>query len=147
MGDSDGNVYRLEGTGESGDAGTSNIKTRWRSRLFSLPEEYLGQNFQGYLKHKVTTAENVTVRILQGGSIIADNEITVGLVPPGDSNYFNDAAYFGGEYYFGTAFENRFARKPIIPPGAAEDFQIEVEYEGTGNIEINEIAFRFEAAN
>ena len=67
FGDSSGNVYRMEGSGVLGDAGTTNISTKRVSALFEA--ELGARMFQlnGWIRYRAPNAITINIRILSGG--------------------------------------------------------------------------------
>jgi len=150
MGDAAGNIYRMEGTGKSGDAGSSNISMKWRSKLFKLPPDFNATNFEGYISYRSLTDETVTVKFLFAGSQLSDENTTVAIKKTPGRRWFGGGAspiHFSNGEYFGLPFEGRFRREALDFQGTSEEVQIEVQYDGVGNIEISEIGIRFEASN
>ena len=148
MGDASGNVYRLEGRGTKGDAGSADIKLRWKSKLFRLPPNVIGRDFQGYISYRSGTDETVTIKFLYAGSIPSDEPTTVELKGTPGTNFWGATDIFWGEtdLFWGVPFQGRFKREQLDFSGNSEEFQIEITYEGTGDVEINEIGIRFGAS-
>lgn len=147
MGDTDGNVYRLEGRGTKGDAGSADIKLRWRSKLFRLPPNVIGRDFQGYISYRSGTDETVTIKFLFSGSIPSDETTTVELKGTPGTNFWGGDIFWGeSDLFWGVPFQGRFRREQLDWSGNSEEIQIEIEYEGSGEIEINEIGVRFGAS-
>lgn len=148
MGDSSGNIFRLEGVGTSGDAGANNIVTKWRSKLFELPPEMSTFNFEGHVSYRSGTTETITIRFLFAGSEPADETFTVPLTGTPGTQFWGDTdLHWSEDIYFGVPFEGTFRRETFDSAANSEEFQIEIEYQGTGTIEINEIGIRFAGAS
>jgi len=147
MGDGDGNVYRLEGTGADGDAGSNDIKMSWRSKLFRLPPKMSFNDFEGYVSYRSGTSETISIKFLFAGSEPSNDTATVPLQGTPGTQFWGGANYWGEDKYWGVPFEGRFRREELDANGNSEEFQIEVSYEGKGTIEINEIGLRFKGAS
>lgn len=148
MGDADGNWYRLEGSGTSGDGGSANIETEWKTKLYSAPLDTEFNKVEGYVKYHKNAAATLTLTFEYAGQTAFNETVTVTL--PGldsDTAHFGGNYYFGGDVYFGVAFENRLIRQKFFPPGQASDFQIKATVDGTTDVRINEIGLRFTAAS
>lgn len=146
MGDSSGHVYRLEGTGSSGDGGSSNVDVSWTSKLFSAPLDAQAYVIEGYVKYRKNAAATITLTLLAAGVTAFDKAITID-IPALSGNYFGGSVYFGGPVYFGVAFMDRLIRQRFDLPGQANEFQIKLDISGTTNFAINEIGLRFKAAS
>lgn len=147
MGDSSGNIYRMEGTGTSGDGGSTNITTQWLSKVFSAPLDSEVYDVEGYIKYRKNQASTVTLTFLAAGKTAFDQSVTVSIPALSGASYFGGTAYFGGAYYFGVPFSNRLIRQHIAVPGQMADFQVKAEVIGTTDFAINEIGLRFKAAS
>lgn len=146
MGDSLGNVYRLEGSG-SGDAGTVAIKTSRTSKLFTVPLDSAVFDIEGYVQYRKGDAATVTISILFAGSSPTTQVLTVELGAVTDASLYNGGAFYGGDARYGSATRGRFVRKKIAPPGQATTFQVKVEVEGSTEVNISEVGLRFQASS
>jgi hypothetical protein len=141
MGDASGNVYRMEGTGTSGDGGSSSIPTQWVSKVFSTPLDSEAYDVEGYIKYKKNLAATVTITFLCAGISAFDSSIQVSLPAISGANYF------GGSVYFGVPFSSRLIRQKFKVPGQMSDFQVRVDVESNNEFAISEIGLRFKAAS
>lgn len=146
-GDASGNLYRMEGTGENGDAGSADITTTWRSSIFKAPAGMRVQSFVGYISYRSAEDTEVTVKLLYGGSQVSDETTTVPITGTPGQYFWGGDIYWGGNIYWGVPFEGRFRRETIIPSGSSEEFQIEITHTGVQEIEVNEIGFKFLSAS
>lgn len=147
MGDASGNIYRMEGSGTSGDGGSASQETAWTSKVFSAPLDAEVYEIEGYIKYKKNIATTVTLTLMCQGKTAFDQSITVNLPAVSTANYWGDTKYWGGSNYFGAAFSNRLIRQKFDLPGGSSDFQLKVDILGTGDFNINEIGMRFKAAS
>lgn len=147
-GDSSGNVYRLEGTGDNGDAGTTNITASRTSKLYSAPGHAQFYDVHGAVKFRPVTGESsdITLSIQWQGETVFDKSISMTLASAESGAVFGGEHYFGGEVYFGRHFEGRLARERFIVAGQGNEIQIVVEGGGTSEFQINEIYLGFRAA-
>lgn len=144
MGDSSGNIYRMEGTGDS-DGGSASVETSWTSKVFSAPLDAEMYAIEGYVKYKKSVASTISLTFLSAGKTAFDHTISIDIPAP-TANYFGGAVYFGGDFYFGARFQDRLIRYPFSVPGQRADMQVKVG--GTGDLnDINEIGLRFKVAS
>ena len=159
MGDSSGNIYRMEGTGVSGDAGSANIKTTRLSPLLEMPFDEQAYDISGWMRYtKKDVAATVTLTFEYNGMSVFDESITItipartigsvykGSAGAGDAVYYKGSAGAADSAYYGGQFQKRLNRQRFKPPGQAEEFQVRVEVDGTSDIEIEELGFRMAAA-
>lgn len=147
MGDGSGNVYRTEGTGTSGDGGTTDLATSWTTKVFSAPLDADVYEIEGFIKYKKNLSATVTLTLLAAGRTAFDNSITISLPAVTQVNYWGDTVYFGEDIYFGAAFQSRLIRQPFKFAGQASDFQIRVDVSGVNTFNINSISLRMKAAS
>jgi hypothetical protein len=147
MGDSSGNIYRLEGDGAAGDGGISDVDVSWTSKLFSAPLDAEVYTVEGFIKYRKDVAATVTITLLAAGRTAFDNSITVDIPAVTGVNYWGDSTYWSGDFYWGAAFQDRLVRQTIGFPGQCSDFQIRVSVSGTTDFHINQILLRFKAAS
>lgn len=146
MGNSSGNVFRLEGTGTDGDGGTTNIAVEFLSKLFSVPLNAQSFEIEGYIKYrKIETASTVEIIFEYAGENIFSQSITLTLPAAEGGWYWGGEMYWGGSFYYGS-ISGKLARQPIFPPGQGNEFQVRVKVNGTEDFAINEIGLRFRAA-
>ena len=143
MGDDDGNIYLIEGGG-SQDGGTDDITVRRRSRLFALPEGNVF-NVKGYIHYRRLFDEVVTIRILYAGVATSTQAIQIA-IPAGEG-----IAVYKGDYYYGTpttwygaSFGDRIYRQDWMAAGHASHWQLEVEFDGNREVDIQEIGLEVE---
>ena len=149
MGDANGNIYRMEGSGASGDGGTASIAVSRTSPLFAIPLNAQAFNVEGWIKYRRNEAFTATLTLLWGGEVVLNEAITVAAPAisgrPVYSGGFHYSDTAGGAYY-SAAFENRFVREPFGIAGKSNEFQLQIEVDGTASFRIAEIGLRFEAA-
>lgn len=145
MGDASGNLYKLEGTGQ-GDGGSANVKTIWRSKLFTLPRGMESFDYEGSVSYRSLTDETITIKVLFAGSNVTDASSPVTLKGTPGELFWGGTNYWGEDKYWGVPFSGRFRTESFTPEGGSESFQIQVEHEGAGQIEIRQIEFRFTGA-
>lgn len=143
FGDGSGNVYRMEGSG-SGDGGTANVETK---RVTALFEADLGARmFQlnGWVRYRAPNAITINFRILSGGYEVFDQAIQLAL--PATSSYpvYGGGYYYAGENYYSQSLSSRLRREKFAIPGGQNEFQLEIEYDGTEYLNIQEVGLRFE---
>ena len=148
MGDSSGNVYRLEGSGTSGDGGTSNIDVQWLSKLFVAEMDAKTHEIEGWIKYrKSTDAATVTLQLEYAGENVYDEAIVVEIPAETSDYHYNNNIYYNNDAYYGQANIGRLTRQIINIPGGSNEFQLRVVVNGTGNFNINEVGLRMAAAS
>ena len=147
MGDSAGNVYRLEGSGSTGDGGQNDISVEHLTKLFSSPMDSEVYEVEGYIKYRKNFPATVVLTFEYSGITAFDESITIEIPGLSGAAHFGGDHWFGGEVYFGTAFERRLIRQKFDVPGQASDFQIRTEVNGVTDFNINEIGLRFRASS
>ena len=147
MGDASGNLYRMEGSGAAGDAGQNNIAVEHLTKLHSAPLDAEVYEIEGYIKYRKNLAASVTLTFEYAGKTAFDQPVTITLPAVSGGWFWGGDAYFGGEYYWGVAFQNRLIRQRFDAAGQASDFQVRTAISGVNDININEIGLRFKAAS
>lgn len=148
MGDASGNIYRMEGTGTSGDAGTTSIDTNWTSKVFSSPLDSESFNIEGYIKYKKDLAATVILTFQFAGKTAKDETVTISIPAVTGVQYWGDTnIYWGGDVYWGAQFQNRLLRQYFKVPGQGSDFQLKIDISGVNTFNINEIGIRLVAAS
>lgn len=146
MGDTSGGLYRLEGSGASGDAGTTNVSVEWLSKLFSAPLDAQIFSFQGYVKYRKNVAFQILLTMEFAGEAAFSEQVTIDVPGIGGVASFGGDYYFGGEVYFGV-LTNRLIRQKFEVAGQASEFQLRIGVTGTDDFAINEIGIRGTAAS
>lgn len=147
MGDSSGNVYRLEGTGTSGDAGTNEIQAEFLTKLYTL-EAPPGQEvfeIEGDIKYRKSEAFTVELVFEYAGINIFNQSITIDCPAAEGGSYYAGSSYYGGEFYYGS-ISGRLSRQRFFAPGQSTDLQVRVKVTGAADFAISEIGLRFKAA-
>src|SRR5581483_3587123 len=88
MGDSSGNIYRMEGTGLNGDGGTSNLEMQFLSKLFSAQLDSVAYDIEGYIKYTKVDIGTVNLTFKYQGVEIFDRSITINLPDVTSANYY-----------------------------------------------------------
>lgn len=145
FGDSSGKFYRMEGTGTQ-DGGSADIKTVFRSRLFTAPLDQEISGLSGFVKYRKGDAFTITITGLWAGVAVFNETVTVSATAVSRPLYGNSLYYADGNYY-AAAFSGKLQRQPVRIPGKSNELQLEVSVEGAVDFEINEILLRFEGAS
>lgn len=145
MGDSSGNIYRLEGTGTGGDGGTNNISTEFVTKLFSAPLTAEAFDFEGWIKYRKDVEATIELIFEYAGENIFNETIEVTFPAITERSFYANGLYYNDGNYYGT-ISGRLARQKIAPQGAGTDFQVRVKSDGKAAFSINEIGLRFRAA-
>jgi len=145
MGDSSGNLYKLEGSGDSGDAGSDDI-IAWRtSKLYQAPLEAEAGDINGWLTHRKNLSNTATLKFLFSGKHIHDVAKSITLNALDFTTVYSGEHYYGGSYYYGAKHQDRLARRTWIASGQSNSFQIEAKVEGTSHFAIPEVGFLYNA--
>lgn len=147
MGDASGNIYRMEGEGTSGDAGSVAIPVSWKTKLWSVPLDAEAYQLEGYIKYRKNNATTVNLTFEFAGQTAFDQVVEIAL--PGISNapHFGGDHWFGGETYFNVAFANRLIRQKFDVAGQGSDLSLRLDADATLGFSINEIGLRLRAAS
>lgn len=149
MGDADGNIYRMEGTGESGDGGTSEILAFRRSKLFAAPLDTKAFHLNGWIQHRKRLANNVEMTFNFAGEHVHDVTQTIALSALGTLNItvYGGDVYYGGNFYYGPAQESRLVRRQFGVPGQSNQFQIYLGVQGVNDFSLTELGIRYDFAD
>lgn len=145
FGDSLGRIFRFDGSGAD-DGGTTNINTSRTSGLIrGLPQ---GEVFEveGWITYKKQFAATVTLTFLFAGYTVFDKSLTVTLPASDTVAVYNGSDYYDLSSYYGANFSERLVRQKFGPPGMESWFQVKVDVESEGAVEIHEIGLQFRSA-
>ena len=146
MGDSSGNIYRLEGSGTTGDGGTTAISAFRLSRLFSAKSEGKVGDIEGYIRYRRQNAVAATMKFEFSGEHVFKEPITFTIPGTTYDAVYGTTAFYGTEYFYGTD-EGGIIRQPFKIPGWSNDFQIRLTVEDVVDWTINEIGIRTQESN
>ena len=144
FGDSSGNIYKMEGTGD-GDNGDTDIESYRRTLLIEELEGYNPPlNELSGLVHYRRIADCDLVMQFEWGDDYSITSCTVPLEgpPTGDTaNYFGGTSYFGGAYYFNTGFfySDRVSTKGFTPVGRGIGVNIDLSITSSQQFDIFKI--------
>lgn len=155
MGDSSGRIFLLNGTGGS-DGGTDSVTaSRLTGLLRGLPEGSVF-DIEGYILYRKQFAAVVTLTFEFAGEAIFDKSLTITL-PAGDTidvyngsganaRYFNAAD--GSDYvgYYGKQFSDRIHRQRFGPSGLNAHFQLRIDVDSEGPVDLQEIGLSLRTA-
>jgi len=144
FGDSSGNIYQMEGTGD-GDNGNTDIPTTRRTMLIEELEGYDPEidQLEGRVWYR-RIADVDLVMDFEWGDDYSITRCTVPLEGPpvGDSsNYFGGSAYFGGAFYFNSGFfySDRVSTKGFSPVGRGVGLYIDLSITSSQRFDIIKI--------
>lgn len=145
MGDSNGNLYRMEGSSNAQDADADDIIVTRRSKVFSPPVDMrIVNGIEGWVTFRKKIEDvSVNLNLLFSGEAISDVNKTLTLAGLSGVNFYGSGAYYGGSDYYGIIYFNRTARRRFEASGGSTEFQVEVEVEGAKEFEIVEVGLRF----
>lgn len=137
MGDGEGNLYRLEGDGET-DAGYPVVMKR-TSGLFSAPLNAHVFDLSGWVKYRRNKPVDLTMNFLWSGDSPLKKVVPIEL--KGDTGYAVwGGGFYWGDFKWGSAYRNKLVRTTVGASGAGNEFQIELV--GEGQFSIAEVGFR-----
>jgi hypothetical protein len=146
MGDSTGNVYRLEGASGGGDAGGTSIQS-FRDSVLNVGM-LDGKTFgaKGWVQFRKQAGADVDLRFLFAGENVYDKQITVTLPAVVFSPVYNGSAYYGGNEYYGAKNENRLVRSTFGVAHFANQWQVRTSLETVNDFDLTEIGIRYDFA-
>ena len=146
FGDSSGNIYRMEGTGANGDAGSAEITAERKSALISFLKNMNADELDCHIKY-LKQLSNVSVDITYHwqGDEVFDSETPLTMdsadsypVYGDDNNYY----YNDGETWYGVSGLDKIYRQRTSPEGSGQDLQVSLSVTGTEEFEILEHGIR-----
>jgi len=146
MGDSFGNLYRMEGTGLLGDSGTTNIAARRVSKLNSMPVDAKMFNGSGWIQHRKNLANTANLKFIFSGEHVHDVLKTVPLSAVSFDTVYNGSEHYGGAHYYSPTHENRLIRRKFGFPAFANQYQVETEIDSVNDFAITETGLRYDFA-
>ena len=148
MGDASGNLYRLEGSGTSGDGGANDVEVKRVSKIYAAPLDTKAFGINGWLQHKkLATSSNVKLRFLFSGEHAFDSEKNVATTAVVFDTPYGGEVYYGGTFYYGAKQLNRFIRRLFGVEGQGNQFQVEVSVDDNNDFAITEVGFRYDFAS
>jgi len=144
MGDSSGNIYRMDGTGGQ-DGGTTDITVQRTSGLLA-PGQGNAFDISGWISYRRLFQGTVDLTIIGGGVAEYDQDISIRLPAASGVAVYNGNSYYGGGSYYGQSFTGRLIEQNWRAAGHSSHFQVRVSHTGSGDINIEEIGIRFEEA-
>lgn len=143
MGDENGNIYRMQGSGDT-DGGSDSVKVKRRTGLIEVPA---GNVFDlvGWVSYRQLFETVMTINILWGGKETFDQSIQVTL--PNNPNiavYGGDHYYGDNQTFYGAEFSQRIRIQDWGAAGLSSHFQLEVEFDAESAVHIEEVGFSFE---
>lgn len=144
MGDSSGNLFRLEGSGTLGDAGSYSIEASRTSVLYQGTLDSVITGLNGWLQHRKGEGATVNLDTLWSGESVTDIQKQVELAALAYDTPYGGEVYYGGDYYYGVPQENRLIRRKWGVAGRSSQFQLRTTVDGFGPFAVTEIGFRYE---
>lgn len=145
-GDSSGNIYDMNGVGESGDGGTDEIFSI--RKTYYLDSDELGVDYRngplfGRINY-VRIKEVEAVLTFEWGDDYHAPTSTIILkgAPDGDTgNYYGQNKYYGGTHYYGEGFTfvNRVSSRGFSPTGRGPGFSFSIEVSSDKKFRILEV--------
>lgn len=145
MGDANGNLYKLEGSG-TGDAGNTDIVSFRTSKLFSAVLDAKAFNINGWIQYRKNLANTAMLRFLFAGRHVFDKTDELSLTAVTFDPVYSGAAYYGGNIWYGPNQENRLVRSIYGVSGQANQFQIEIKIDSSNEFAVTELGVRYDQA-
>ena len=146
MGDANGNLYRLEGTAGAGDAGGTVIEASRTSSLNASILDAKTFGMKGWAQFRKQTDVTLTLQYLFAGEHVYNKQIEVVLPGVDFDTVYNGAAYYGGEFFYGTKHENRLVRSTFGVAHFANQWQVKTTIESVNNFALSEVGQRYDFA-
>lgn len=144
MGDSTGNIYRLDGDGGQ-DGGTADVTV---SRTSGIARTALDQVYgvSGWIQYHKQFAATVTLTFEFSGVATPDQVITIPIPANDQVGVYGGGSWYGLGTYYGGGFHGKLFRRDFRVAGRASQVQVTVEVEGEQDVEIEEVGIRFHGA-
>lgn len=146
MGDSLGNVYRLEGSGYS-DPSSTNVITSRKSALFQAPADAEYFEVEGWIRYRAEDEITLTLTFEWAGENVFDSTVSLTLPQVSGRPTYGGTTYYGGTDYYGTPFKKRLRRIKFPTTGQSSGFQVKTEVSAATSFEIAEIGLRVQASS
>ena len=143
MGDGNGNFYRMEGTGQNGDGGTTEIDSFRLSALIQGTLDATVKRLSGWIRYRKGDAITLNLRLVSSGEHIFNKTIAIGLTAAANRKFYNDGNYYSNGVYYGS-FSERLARELFKVAGKSNEFQIRLEVTDASPFAISQAGLRFE---
>lgn len=149
MGDNSGNLYRLEGTPGGGDGGTAEVITFRRSGIISSGLDTQALGISGWLQHRKKLPNDAELSFAFSGEHVHDVNLTIALSSVSTINItvYNGEVYYGGNFFYGPAQEDRLVRRIFGTSGQSNQFQVETRVQGKNEFAITEVGLRYDQAS
>ena len=147
MGCTNGCIYRMEGTGADGDAGTDVIETEFLTKMYQvdLPPDQEIFNIEGYIKYRKNKAFTIELTFEYAGINIFNQSITINAPAAEGGSYYAGSSYYGGDFYY-NSISGRLSRQRFVAPGQSTEFQVRIKVRGDNDFSISEIGLAFDAS-
>ena len=143
MGDELGNIYRMQGSGDT-DGGTDAVKVKRTTGLIEVPA---GSAFdlKGWVSYRRLFEIEMTINILWGGKEEFTQSIQITLPNnPDIAVYGGDHFYGDNQTFYGAEFSQRIRIQDWEAAGLSSHFQLEVEFDAESAVHIEEVGFSFD---
>ncbi len=146
MGDSSGNVYRLEGTVGNGDAGGTSIQA-FRDSVLNVGQlDAKTFGAKGWLQFRKQAGNECTLRFLFAGEHVYDKSITVNMPAVTFTPVYNGSNHYNGSNYYGAKDENRLIRSIFGVAHFANQWQVRATLDTVEDFDVTEIGIRYDFA-
>jgi hypothetical protein len=143
FGDTDGNIYRLDGVASGLDAGIATINCTRTSKLLPMNLDTEATYVEGYIKYRRQAAASVGMNFLWGGQSLSTSSVVVDIPAPGGRVTYGGDFYYADGNYYGSTFSARIVRQKFGGSGRGTDLQIETSVDSGADFAINEIFIRY----
>lgn len=146
MGDSSGNVYRMEGTVGAGDAGSTAIAAFRESVLNVGNFDAKTFGAKGWVQFRKNDANTAELRFLFAGEHVYDKAIDITLPAVTFTDVYNGGSYYSGSAYYGSKDENRLIRSTFGVAHFANQWQVKVSLDTKNDYDLQEVGIRYDFA-
>lgn len=146
-GDANGNLYKLEGTVNQGDANSAAIISERLSALFRMPANAQAFDIEGWINYRKDRAATVEMTFEAAGRSVFNEKLNITIPAVTNRPTYGGTTYYGGSDYYGVPFAGRITRQEFGSPGRMDAIQIRLRVESSEAFEIQEVGFRFQAAS
>ncbi len=143
MGDENGNVYRLEGTGDTGDGNTTPIEVERVSKAFTAELAAEVDGVEGWIKARREHAGEICITLLYQGERIFSHRVCVDLDAEAVTWYYMGTFYYSGTAYYDAGRRGKVQRRKFAIPAGSTELQIKVSTDQATDVGIQEVGLRF----
>ncbi len=142
MGDTLGNLYKMEGPRGTGDAQIDVVTTSRLSKMILIPSNAEMFSIFGWVRYRKIA--DITLRLdfeFQGDEVFTES-IDLILTGSGTESYYGGGFYYGASDYYGSDTK-KFQREKFGIPGKSTEVQVRASVQSISDFAISEIGLKF----